>query len=253
MHSTGIFYTSNTRNFTLLNQVAKLNKVNLIKSSNISDFSFKISSIKPNFVFIDIVEVKLHEQNLTNNFFNQNDIEVYIINNESTSSKDNNIISKDKAIKYLKTINIKLNLVDTSTDFSNSVTAIYSTIINKLLLDLGFSPKHTGMKYLTEILLLILKSNGRKDILSSVCYPIIAKRYSKSIATVDHSIRCSIEYAWLYNKNLWQDFFNYQFLKNGYRPTIKELTNLLVQRVFETYCLFVNGLINLSILDKFNY
>lgn len=76
----------------------------------------------------------------------------------------------------------------------------------RLLLQLGFSPKHDGYRYLVYILPLQMRDPQLG--VTKLAYPAAAHRFGCSLKNVEHAIRTAIEAAWKAgSRELWQCHF----------------------------------------------
>jgi len=69
--------------------------------------------------------------------------------------------------------------------------------IQKVLEELGFSPKHAGTRYINEVLLLALTKPALECGKMEALYIPIAKKYYVCKGAVSKGIRCAIEKAWI--------------------------------------------------------
>ena len=67
--------------------------------------------------------------------------------------------------------------------------------IQKLLLEMGFSPNLSGFEYLTDAIEMVVENNASLKGITTLIYPAIAKKNFVSDKSVERAIRYSIENA----------------------------------------------------------
>ena len=70
-------------------------------------------------------------------------------------------------------------------------------ILSKTLKRLGFSTALNGYEYIFYAILFIIESPSQSYPITRKLYPRIAEKFKVSCTSVEKSIRCSIEAAWL--------------------------------------------------------
>ena len=99
---------------------------------------------------------------------------------------------------------------------------VFAKRISELLLDLGFRPNLKGFIYTKEAICLYTKISFVNSIFNDI-YSEIAKKYSVSAMSIDHSIKKSIEAAWYSDKlNKAHMLFKCSYIKHDYPPINSE-------------------------------
>ena len=109
--------------------------------------------------------------------------------------------------------------------------AIVIKAIKDELKYLGYNPKYYGTKYLIDVIYILFKSNDEyyDDNLKKTVYPIIAKKYKRSVL----NIKCNIINAtdiMVYEceeKKLIQYLGYYEYVKPGPKKIIEAILNKL--------------------------
>ena len=90
----------------------------------------------------------------------------------------------------ISTIFLKLNEIAIQKNYKASNSVLISKI-NTELEYIGYNLSYVGTKYLSEIISIIYNNNNITDNLNKNIYPIIAKKYNKTI----NNIKCNISIA----------------------------------------------------------
>jgi len=215
-------------------------QINLINSTDFVDLTIKIVELKPEIVMFDLTttnlqkeiirlfvsEVQYHVPNVILIYNNKEQLEQYAEFNLCSIKADELdmlLIKEEKNLK-LRSINFEHNKKN---------MADISKIINNHLFSMGFSAKHTGYSYLTEVIKLAIKKNGHIGSLSNEVYPIIAAKYGTIVFNVERNIRNAINCAFTaYSIDncstvKCDNFFNY--FKT--RPTNREFICTYIERM----------------------
>lgn len=220
MLSNVIYYCSVHSEYLKYKKIALFYKVNLIKCCKNEDLILKIKRFKPKFILVDKNFNKKNQ-------FNYSHLKINTFFISDTVDYELKYISEDLAINYLKLVN-----------FKNSIQKCYSNddlfenimvVIDDLLMQYGFNPKHIGMRYLKDVIESKI-INGDKFYLSTICYPLIAKRYQKSVESIERSIRSAINSAW--NK---REIVGCKMGLFANKPKISDFINFLIEDIFLIY------------------
>ena len=195
-----------------------------------------ISIINKNLVDIVIVNLNLLDMKGM-------DIINHISDNDLTKFKDSIIIYFNEDIDLSKTIknkyifsycnrntllkNIK-KLIEEKKKYNN--TDIIKEKIKKELEKLHFNFSYIGTKYLYECIYECYCKNRKHDInLNKEIYPIISKKYNKTINTIKVDIFKST-YIMYYDvdENILSNYFGYGILK---KPKIKDIIYKVLQKI----------------------
>lgn len=103
-------------------------------------------------------------------------------------------------------------------------------IVKKRLNQLGVSTKYIAYYYLVDILDCIIVRECKIKSFSREIYPQIAKKYGKSVYTIERDIRHFINHVWNTNSNFIKDVFE---LKT--KPTCLELIYLIKNFVLKDF------------------
>ncbi len=95
---------------------------------------------------------------------------------------------------------------------------------------IGYRFKYKGSHYLLDtILQLYSKQNSMVDDLQSVIYPIIAKKYDKSVYNVKSSINKATEHMYYESDSTrLQEYFNFP---DDIRPTVKQVVFTVINKL----------------------
>ncbi|MBR5281044.1 MAG: sporulation transcription factor Spo0A [Clostridia bacterium] len=104
--------------------------------------------------------------------------------------------------------------------------------LTTLLIDMGIPARLSGYTYLREAIHLVIDMGTFPDgMLSKQVYPIIAKKYGKSTASIEKAIRTAIETAWLRGRtDILDRMFGYTVSAQRGKPTNTEFIAMIADR-----------------------
>ncbi len=104
--------------------------------------------------------------------------------------------------------------------------------LTTLLIDIGIPASLSGYTYLREAIRLVIDMGTTPDgLLSKRVYPVIAKKYGKSSASVEKAIRTAIETAWIRGRtDLLDRLFGYTVSAQRGKPTNTEFIAMIADR-----------------------
>mgnify|MGYP000121632985 CR=1 FL=1 len=112
-------------------------------------------------------------------------------------------------------------------------------IIAKELLLLGFSPDHSGYRYIISGLDMSFDDETLLLGITYILYPAIAQKYDVSPSSVERSIRFAIQSAWKKGNLLqWQKYFGHDCQRPGNARFIATMHEMLNVEEIEQYTLF---------------
>lgn len=104
--------------------------------------------------------------------------------------------------------------------------------ITKILHQLGVPAHLYGHNYLREAILMVLHDRSLATRLSKSVYPLIGRKYGKSIASVEKAMRNALDTAWLRGKtDLLNELFGYTISINKGRATNSEFISLIADKL----------------------
>ena len=180
----------------LLNEFSKNDEIKVYNITN--SLSDGIDLLNTGIIDITIINLDCTFEEITNSFnqLSKSYAEKYkksiiILSNKISESDTTDLVAsvlnddEDISKIYLKTSEIvqnkfyKINKVDLLAK------------INKELEFIGYNMSYTGTKYLSECIALIYANQDYSENLNKNIYPIIAKKYNKTINNVKCSITCA--------------------------------------------------------------
>lgn len=104
--------------------------------------------------------------------------------------------------------------------------------LTTLLIDMGIPARLSGYTYLREALHLVIDLGTFPDgMLSKQVYPVIAKKYGKSTASIEKAIRTAIETAWVRGRtDILDKMFGYTVSAQRGKPTNTEFIAMIADR-----------------------
>lgn len=109
-------------------------------------------------------------------------------------------------------------------------TAALREQVETLLFSLGFIPKHHGLAYLQDAIVMEILNPDQP--LTKLVYPAIGEKYNCSKETVEHSIRTAVHHAWENgNHTVWSQYFLPAADGNIPRPSNGAMIFCLVQHI----------------------
>ena len=104
--------------------------------------------------------------------------------------------------------------------------------LTTLLIDMGIPASLSGYTYLREAIHLVIDMGASPDgLLSKRVYPVIAKKYGKSMASVEKAIRTAIETAWIRGRtDILDRLFGYTVSAQRGKPTNTEFIAMIADR-----------------------
>lgn len=104
--------------------------------------------------------------------------------------------------------------------------------LTTLLIDIGIPASLSGYTYLREAIRLVIDMGTTPEgLLSKRVYPVIAKKYGKSMASVEKAIRTAIETAWIRGRtDLLDKLFGYTVSAQRGKPTNTEFIAMIADR-----------------------
>ena len=127
----------------------------------------------------------------------------------------------------LKSTGVKSLLFD-SQAMSEEITGI--------LHQLGIPAHLFGHNYLREAILMVIHDRSLATKLSKAVYPVIARKYGKSTASVEKAMRNALDIAWERGKtDLLNDLFGYTININKGRATNSEFIALIADKLSLKY------------------
>ncbi len=104
--------------------------------------------------------------------------------------------------------------------------------LTTLLIDMGIPASLSGYTYLREAIHLVIDMGTSPDgMLSKRVYPVIAKKYGKSMASVEKAIRTAIETAWIRGRtDILDRLFGYTVSAQRGKPTNTEFIAMIADR-----------------------
>lgn len=104
--------------------------------------------------------------------------------------------------------------------------------LTTLLIDMGIPASLSGYTYLREAIHLVIDMGASPDgMLSKQVYPVIAKKYGKSMASVEKAIRTAIETAWIRGRtDILDRMFGYTVSAQRGKPTNTEFIAMIADR-----------------------
>ncbi|MBP3391192.1 MAG: sporulation transcription factor Spo0A [Clostridia bacterium] len=104
--------------------------------------------------------------------------------------------------------------------------------LTTLLIDMGIPASLSGYTYLREAIHLVIDMGASPDgVLSKRVYPEIAKKYGKSMASVEKAIRTAIETAWIRGRtDILDKMFGYTVSAQRGKPTNAEFIAMIADR-----------------------
>ncbi len=218
-------------------------EINLINALDFVDLTIKILQIKPQIVFFDLSTVSLKKDIMElfvsrGLYFIPNIILLY--NNEEQLKEYNDFEFVPVKVKDLEKFllnnekSLKFKAIVAKNEKASSYECVKS--LNKILLDMDFTAKHTGYAYLIEAIKILLKKEGVARSLNNEVYPLIAAKYGTRIINVERNIRNAIMCAWENN------------ITNPDKHSIHSFPNMFKRRPTnrEFICLFVGHMLNLE-------
>lgn len=178
-------------------------KINLINVVDFVDLTLKTIQVKPQILFFDLTTVRLDKQivklfTTKGNYFIPNIILLYENEEDVKEYEEFGFdIAKHNCLKELlkvKEKTLKFNAV--VNQYQQEVMANCCNDLNNCLMDMGFSPKHTGYAYLIESMKILYKKNGNLGSLCNDIYPLVAARFETRVINVERNIRNAIVCAW---------------------------------------------------------
>jgi len=231
---TAVFYSK--RNYDMeykLHNICKKFSVNMVTVIDFVELTIKSIQLMPEIVFVDCDTVALNSKN----------IDTFIEKHEFRDTTIVFVVDKKK-INYAEMIekcNIRVANINELEDIIDNIQnnfccreknlicdkEIISKLdmsIYKLLYSLGFSAKHSGCAFIRSCIQIIVEHNGVFRTLAGDVYPIIASKYKTSIQNIERNIRNAITCGWnMYGKENWYKTFYSKFMKQGKKPTNREL------------------------------
>lgn len=174
----------------------------------INDFSNLSKSKKINIIFLDS-NVNLKLQNLI-----------------LSKYKKRTVIVNRKNLKYNSS---STSLLTQKVINQYNEDEIKNKIIVKLQ-DLGYSIRHQGTHYIADSILEVFKLPDKEIYnLKNDIYPIIAKKYGKSMSNIKSSIHKATEYMYYEcDSNLIKEFFHFCDDK---KPTTKDVISAIINLI----------------------
>lgn len=104
------------------------------------------------------------------------------------------------------------------------------SIIIKELESIGYNPKYRGTKYLVDTILEIYKNTDvRLDSLQSDFYPIVAKKYNKSVQNIKNCIKTATNSMYLEcDIEKLKSYFN---LYEDKKPTVRQVVFTIINHI----------------------
>jgi len=104
--------------------------------------------------------------------------------------------------------------------------------ISLMLMKLGVSPSRDGYEYLKEGIYICYSNPSYIKRITIYLYPLLAKKYGKSVNAIERNIRYSIEIGWInsnytYTDDLFGSMINYEKAK----PTNKEFISIVLENL----------------------
>lgn len=108
--------------------------------------------------------------------------------------------------------------------------------ITKILHQLGIPAHLFGHNYLREAILMVVHDRSLATKLSKAVYPVIARKYGKSAASVEKAMRNALDIAWERGRtDLLNDLFGYTININKGRATNSEFIALIADKLSLKY------------------
>ena len=237
---TAILYSN--KNYDLayrLNRYCYKMSMNLVNCINFVELTIKAFQLKPQLIFCDLTSVDISVSQLKVLLENRSckNTKLVFVGYESHKEiyscfglENTDFVCYENLEKYILScfdvINMNSILVENSknTDLNESVV--------QLLYSLGFSPKHTGFKFLKEIIYNIVNNSGVFSSLIGDQYPLIAVKFKTSCYNIERDIRNAITCAFGANGQNWKKtFFDCHYLNDTKRPTNREFICMCVDRL----------------------
>lgn len=226
---TGVILTNTLDKHDTFIQTALKNNINLVHSSKVEDFIYEVHSIKPSFIIIN-KPIDECVYNILKSISENSKILVI-----DDYSLDNQAVSKCEALEYIMSLKPHYNNLLKEEELNQETLEELYLLTNKTLYSLGFYPGNLGVKYFTELILMLLESDRKKQYITKVCYPCIAQNHNKSIDSIEIAIRRCVDYTWYENKDEWLEYFEIDWLKKHYKPKIKEVVCAITDKIKEEY------------------
>lgn len=236
LNLTSLFYSN--KNIELAYKAKKICrniKINLINATDFVDLTLKIVETKPQVVLFDMTTVNMEEDIIKlftapGQYYVPNIILIYEDEEKIKRFEDYDflkvkpedlesfLVQKEKTFKFNALINKK------------NEECLLETIkkINSCLMDMGFSPKHTGYSYLLETIKILIKKDGSIGSLNNNIYPLVAAKFGTRVTNVERNIRNAIVCAWNNEDKLGEHEMLNMF-KN--RPTNREFICMCVEEL----------------------
>ena len=242
---TAILYSR--KNYDLsyrLRGLCKRYSINLINAIDFIELTIKCLELKPQIIFCDCSTVEFTSGNL-NSFLEKTQFKntkiIFIDDNNNANAlknivNQNLILAKfDELTKIIDDLQYQYNydnILETNIDNYDGL----EIQINKLLAEIGLSPKHCGYAYLRYAIKHVVQNNGILNSLNSEQYPIIASIFKTSASNVERNIRNAILQGWKsFGKIYWKDIFFLKSIQEGKKPTNRELIYMCSEIVLAEY------------------
>lgn len=222
----------------LINKVSKT--INNIKIYNFcTNITETLSCIQEKEADIIIMNIELSGIDVLN-FIEESNINIY---NKSVILlyKDYKYINKIPQEIYNKFV---FGTVEHSNDINNivkllkNIVAIKESTKNELILEnkikrelkkLNFNFNHIGTKYIIDSIMIIYIEDLEKINLSSIIYPILEKKYSKTANTIKADMTQAIRIMYYEcEESVLMDYFGYLDMA---RPTLKDVITTVNEKI----------------------
>ena len=113
---------------------------------------------------------------------------------------------------------------------------INENTITKILNKLGITPNKDGYRYLIDCILLCNENEEYIYNITTKLYPILSKKYSKRISSIERSIRYAIEIGWMNGDyNFSNELFQYKLNYNKINPSNSLFIATIVEYLKRNY------------------
>lgn len=191
-----------------------------------------------NFISINIVDILIFDSKLNtseiNYFFNclkENNLKNYE-NSIFLISNNNHYINTNNSNKYIFSLCPINKLENNLKIFLNNKTTSIIEKINNELHKINYNFSYVGTKYLADAISIVSKKYNNEICninLSKQIYPIIAKKYNKSVYSIKTNIiRSTTNMYYDCDETTFCEYFGYAF---SFKPTIKDIIFTILTKI----------------------
>lgn len=192
-----------------------------------------LNVIQKNISYIDIIILKLPKEEIVDFFDELNEKIKYHLENSIIVVADEKFDLSPKYFLDIGKVIISNSRVQTIAAINNLCILKQNVnnynFVNKYLYKLGYNHSHLGTKYISEILLILLKEKYKEcPILKNTIYPIIAERHNTTV----HNVKCTITLATKYmnSKNTLSKKEKFGIFKVDNYINTKSVINYIIKK-----------------------